>query len=743
MYEKIIESLNKEQKNIIKDTKNSIYVLAGAGTGKTKTLTSKIIFLLKKLKIDQKKILAITFTNNAAQEMKKRLKKILNEDCSELNIETFHSLSNKILKKKENEKKLKFSFNIIDEKDSKIIIKEKIKKLKLKNNIINSINQIRNFISYYKTQIIRNEIIKKINIDKKVNNVNKKIFFNDEKEFKQNYQELEKIYLEYKYFLIKNNLMDFDDLIINNYKLLKDNNLVLKFYQNKFSHILVDEFQDIDIIQYQIIKMIGKNSILFVVGDPNQNIYNFRGSDIICSDLFLKDFKAIIYRLFKNYRSTKNILSKSNLLIENNYENEKKFKNKLESIIGQGDEVIYKKFPYSYLESKFIIEEIKKLINKEKYNYGDFAILYRINELSKDIENSLITNNIPYNIQGYISFYNKKEIKVFINYLNALIYPEKDFYLKKIINIPSRKIGKKTLEKLDQISLEKKISLIENIKNEVNNKTKIGKKITNFQKIFKEISDSLKDKNKCNLSNIIFVIDKIIGYTDSLNNNYHSKDNEKIKNKELKKNLTRLQNIFHEFEFPQEIKDNFSNTYDKISFILEQISLFYDSDNQKNKDKVILSSIHKSKGLEYKIVFFIGLEEKVFLSNRENFFEININKNNIIEKIKEERRLVYVAITRAKKILYITSSQNRFLFGKKIISNPICFIKEMRLKNFAEKTKKLKNKFYKIADNIIHNKFGIGKIITIKKDIITISFSPPYGIKDILINHHSLKKYDK
>ncbi|WCA22581.1 ATP-dependent helicase [Candidatus Phytoplasma oryzae] len=733
-----IKNLNEEQKKIIEDKKNSIYVLAGAGTGKTKTLISKIIFLLKELKIQKENILAITFTNNAAQEMKNRLQEILKEDFENLNIETFHSLSNKILKKNKND--FDIYFNIINEQESKIILKEQIKKFNLTTKI-NSISQIKNYISYYKTKKIRKKIINKINFKSNKTNIKKNNDFNHRLELIKNLEEIEKIYLKYQNFLITNNLMDFDDLIINNYELLSENKLISQFYQKKFLYILVDEFQDIDIIQYQIIKILGKNNILFVVGDPNQNIYNFRGSDIICSELFLKDFNAVIYRLFKNYRSTKNILSKSNLLIQNNYKNEQIFKNnKLESIIGNGQKVIYKHFLNSYSESKFIVEEIKKLINNKKNFFEDFAILYRLNDLSKEIENNLIINNIPYHIQGYMAFYNKKEIKVFLNYLNALINPEKNFYLKKIINIPSRKIGLKTIEKLEKISLEKNISLFRTIEDEIKKKTKISKKIYNFYNTFQKIYNLFK-KKECSISNIIFVIDNIIGYSDSLNKNFYQNIKE-IKQEELKNNLTRLQNIFNEYKF----SENINNFEDKINIILEQITLFNENDINKKKNKIILSSIHKAKGLEFKIVFFIGLEEKIFLHNTNKIF--NYTNNHKKSSIEEERRLAYVAITRAKKALYITSVQNRFLFGKQNFSKPICFIKEMKLnypntkiynsKNlFQNKTKKV---FYKIAENIKHNIFGIGKIISIKENIITISFLPPHGIKNILITHPSLQK---
>ncbi|KXT29382.1 uvrD/REP helicase N-terminal domain protein [Candidatus Phytoplasma oryzae] len=743
MFLKWIQNLNEEQKKIIQQDKKSIYVLAGAGTGKTKTLTAKIIFLLKKLKIRQENILAITFTNNAAQEMKERLYKILEEDFSNLNVETFHSLSNKILKKYEKKTNLDFNsyFSIINEQESKIIIKEQIKKLKLDKNFF-SVNKIKNAISYYKTQLLRNQIFKKIGLLEKFNiEIEKKNLFN-RTEFIRNFNYIQNIFVEYQNFLVKNNLFDFDDLVINSYKLLKENKYISDFYQSKFLYILIDEFQDIDIIQYQMMKILGKNSILFVVGDPNQNIYNFRGSDIICSNLFLQDFKASIYRLFKNYRSTEEILSKANLLIENNYKTEKIFKNQLKSVKGNGKNVFYKHFLNSYLESQFIIQEIQKLMKYDEYNYGDFAILYRLNDINKDIENHLIMKNIPYLIQGYISFYNKIEVKVFINYLNAILNPEKDFYLKKIINIPSRKIGLKTIEKLENISFQKKISLFKVIQTEVKQKTKIGKKVANFYKIFEQITKIFHNEDECDLTNVILIIDDIIGYSSAFKKQKLFQNLIDMKQEEIKKNIIRLQNIFTQYSFP----DQKINFFEKINFLLSQINLSYTNNVLEKQNKVILSSIHKAKGLEFKIVFFIGLEEKVFLSNKENIF--NYYNYSLLDKKEEERRLAYVAITRAQESLYITSVQNRFLFGQNISSKPICFIEEMKLESLPKNNSYFSNKkdkqkldnIYHISENIEHKNFGIGKIISIYENIVIVSFLPPYGIKKILITHPAIKK---
>ncbi|MBP3059260.1 AAA family ATPase [Texas Phoenix palm phytoplasma] len=743
-----LNNLNEEQFKSVTVKNKSVYVIAGPGTGKTRTLISRIAYLIESEKTKIKGILVIAFTNNAVQEVKERLEKILHiDDFSILTITTFHSLCNKILRKYIVNLGLQFTsyFSIIDEKDRKKIIRNILSQLCLDKNIYN-ISNVGKYISYIKNKVIKKEILESYSgLDKKrINN------YDTESSFFS--KEIEIIYISYNNYLMKNNMLDFDDLIIYTYKLLTTNYNIALLYQNQFSYVLVDEFQDIDLIQYQIMKILSKNSYFFTVGDLNQNIYSFRGADRLCSYLLLKDFKFSKMNLKKNYRSTENILNKANLLIQNNYINllDDYFKNFLISVSGSGEEVVYQNFFNSQQESEFIVKKIKELVYFRKYKFKDIAILYRMNELSQEIENSFINSKIPYFVNGYVSLYQKKEIKDFIAYLKFIISPEQNFFLKRIINVPSRNIGTKTIDILEKISSEKNISLFEVIKNISNfNLSKVvEKKIDKFKKIFFNLLSLINDK-KTNLSNLIFSIDEIIGYSIMLDEK-ETQDN----NLEKKNNLKRLQFIFAKYD--SEMKGNF---LDKLISLLDQIVLFSDNDISFNKnDQVILSSIHKSKGLEFKVVFVIGWEENIFLniSNLENFgndFFVNNSNEECKEKnIQEERRLAYVAITRAKELLYISSSNYRFIFGKKIFSKPISFIQEMKLIDSNKKTKNnflfYKNRNYKkyslynIGEKVQHDFFGLGTIISLNNEIATILFSKPYGMKQILINHFSLKKID-
>ncbi|WP_273585084.1 ATP-dependent helicase [Columbia Basin potato purple top phytoplasma] len=726
---KWLNNLNEQQKAAIETNKKAVYVHAGAGTGKTTTLTNKIIHLINELKIKGQNILVVTFTNNAAKELKERLKKMIEPHIlPSLTISTFHSLGHLILRKYISYLDLSPSFFIADEQKKRQIIQEIIKNLKLDKELYKP-KEIQKKISRMKTNKIKAEIYKELDLSK---NRNVESFLTDKEE---------QILQLYNKNLKKNNFVDFDDLIIYPYKLLKNNSSIASFYQNKFTHILVDEFQDIDLIQYQLIKIIGQNNFAFVVGDPNQNIYSFRGADAICNKLFLENFKADIFYLKQNYRSTQNILDKANLLIKYNYHNKNNafqtnLKTNLKNNTSEEGKKIhhYHYFNDAQKEAKFIVTEIKNLVNNKKYNYKDIAILYRSNNLYKEIENSLNIQDIPYVINKAIPLYNKKEIKDFISYLRVLYFLKNDSDFKRIINTPSRQIGKTTIQTLEQIANQKKISLFEAM-DHVSDENKIKIKINNLKNIFQKLLNVFYDETKCNLSNVIFLIDEIIQYSNTLSKN--KEENTKIKN-----NLTNLQKIFDE-----ENKKQTQGTFlEKLIILLNKIILSSEKDNN-NQDKILLSSIHKVKGLEFKVVFAIGWDNKIS----------KYNKNNMSSgdnEIQEERRIAYVAITRAKELLYLTSSKYRFLEGQKVLREPVSFLKEMELSELEEQKNEDKNTenkhkykkifknetIYKTGDKIIHKTFGKGLIISINKDVLTIIFSKDHGIKKILITHSSLEK---
>ncbi|MGI3136125.1 MAG: ATP-dependent helicase [Candidatus Phytoplasma vitis] len=729
--QKWLNNLNEKQIKAINSDKKAIYLHAGAGTGKTTTLTNKIVNLINDLNIDGDNILAITFTNNAAKEMRKRLKEFIPfYDFSRLTICTFHSFGYSFLKQNITylNSNLTSSFFIIDEKESKKIIKEKIDILKLDKEKYKAKYFIKK-ISYIKNNKIKKKIFEELKIPKQIN-----IRFNSSEE--------EKIFNLYEEYLKQNNFLDFDDLIIYTYKILKNNTSLTSFYQNKFSHILIDEFQDIDLIQYQIIKMISKNNFIFAVGDPNQNIYSFRGSDSFCNELFIEDFKGNVFYLDQNYRSSQKILDKANLLIKYNYdEKQNHFKNNLKSNITNG-EIIYRNFHNDKKEAEFIAKKIKKLVQNSKYNYKDIAILYRINKLCKEIENNLIIQHIPYVIKNSISFYQKKEIKDFLAYLKVLLFPKNDFDFKRIINTPPRQIGKTTINKLEKIANERKISLFEAM-DYVSEQDTIKLKINNLKKTFQELLKIFNDESKCNLSNCINLINEKIKYSEILDkkekdkNNYNKKNENKIKD-----NLNNLQEFFD-----LENKKQKGTFLEKLNELLNKITLYSEKDDN-DKNQVLLSSIHKVKGLEFKIVFIIGLEDNIFTDDIEKYGK---------ENVQEERRIAYVAITRAKELLFLTSANFRkFSFRNKQneCTRPVSFLEEMKFPKIKENiiisepnkyksidiTKDENKTSYKAGDKVMHNIFGKGFIISVNKDILSIIFSKPHGIKKILITHNSFKK---
>ncbi|MDO8167937.1 ATP-dependent helicase [Candidatus Phytoplasma melaleucae] len=722
----LLKELNTAQLKAVTNLQNALYVLAGAGTGKTKTLTTKIAYLITEKNIPSKNILAVTFTNDAAIEMKNRLYKFLSYSLlKDLTLGTFHVLGNQILKQNINKLNLQLNnhFMIADEYESKNIIQEILKKMNINKNLY-SLSFLKKNISYLKNQRIKTKISNKYYPPS--NLTNKKIDI-----------QIEKIAELYQFYLQQNNLCDFDDLLIYTYQLLT-NDSIAAIYQKKFDYLLVDEFQDIDLIQYYIIKTIAQKKNIFVVGDPNQSIYKFRGSDIICSQLLQQDFNASLNYLTQNYRSSALILAKANSLIRHNYSDDNQnFYKALKAVNTWNGEMIYQQFKDAETEANFVTQQIISLVNNNKSDYNEIAVLYRFNYLENEIENHLIMKQIPYNIQNNFSFYQKKEIRDFIAYLKIILFPQQDLVLKRILNVPKRGIGNKSIKKLEHIATMKNISLWEAInylpkktKKEYNLKTKLD----NFKNIFTIINNKIHN-NIINLTNIVNYIDNIIGYSQkiSLNKTQKLDNNQNCINEQQTENIIRLQNILNKSETI--LKGTF---FEKLRLVIDNIVLSNENNNFHLHKKVTLSSIHKAKGLEFVTVFLVGFEDL------QNYQEHNYILDNY--SLEEERRLAYVAITRAKQNLYISSVQKRFLFGKELLLKPSIFIKEMNLfphcqKNYLDnKTQKkfyLPKKTFKTGHKIMHKHFGKGIIIAISNPIATVLFQKPHGLKKILITYLS------
>src|SRR5690554_1227818 len=698
LLKKKLHNLNKEQLKAVKHEGSPLFVVAGAGTGKTNTLTMRIAYLVQQKQVNPSSILAVTFTNKAAAEIRTRVDNLIHPFQMGSWLLTFHAFGLRIFRSHAEDLKIGYnnSFTVIDEADSKDLIKECINKLNLDSKEY-KLGEIKDFISSYKM--------------KQISNYYDDVFI--------------EIYDKYQEELVKNQLMDFDDLIRNVYNLFKNNEDILKIYQNQFEHILIDEFQDTDKLQYEIIKML-KNENVFVVGDPDQSIYQFRGARYENNENFIKEFNAEVVVLNQNYRSTNNILKTANSLIEHN--SKRTTEKDLVSDLGEGRPVNIATLETDFEEVDYIIFEINKLIRKG-YNYSDIAILYRNNALSRGFEHKFVLNDIPYLIYGGFSFYQRREVKDILAYLKLVMDTNNDFFFKRIVNTPKRSIGDKTVEKIEEYSIDNNISMFDAI-----DKIDLPTRTLNNLKEFKEVILSIKDEIK-HLDNVRQVVDLI--YDKSNYREVLEKETEEVRNDRLD-NIEELKTVFNLSNYYE------GNNYDKIQRTLDELALITDRDtNFENKDGVILSTVHQVKGLEFKAVFVVALEEDIFPNHRAGFDR---------SLIDEERRLFYVAITRAKELLYLTHVNRRRLYGRFEYNLPSQFLKEIRKKDEISKRnnqaieKSSNNKVntnYKDGDVVNHDEFGRGIIVEIKGKVLTIAFGLPHGIKRISATHHSLEKEGK
>ena len=693
-----LTNLNKEQKKAVLYNDGPLLILAGAGSGKTKVLTTKIAYLIEELQISPYEILAITFTNKAALEMKQRVTNMIGEIAKNIQISTFHSFGLKILR--ENYQKLDYTNNfvIMDSDDSLTIIKKILKSLNYDPKIYNP-KAIRNKISN-----LKNELLLPKDYEKYVASEYEKV--------------ISEVYYKYEDKLKQNNAVDFDDLLLLPINLFKKNQDILKHYQNHYKYILIDEYQDTNEAQYILSKMISaayKN--ICVVGDADQAIYGFRGANYKNILNFEKDYKeALSIKLEQNYRSTKTILDAANCVIKNNQK--RKDKN-LWSTKGEGEKITYYRAYDEKDESHYVAMEIKKLLAKN-IDATNMAILYRTNAQSRVIEEELLKQNIPYRIVGGFSFYQRKEIKDLLAYLKLIYNPKDDVSFLRIINTPKRGIGLKTIENLTNKADLKGISLFEAIDS--------GKELK-----FKELILSLmKVKEEVTLTELV---DKVLEATEMKK----ELENEKSIESEIRlENLEEFKSITKAFE--EEIG------LVSLEDFLYEVSLVNDKDEYKDsRHKVSLMTVHSVKGLEYDYVFVIGLEEGIFP---------HLNSLMSSSETEEERRLCYVAITRAKEKLYILNARRRILFGKDAINPPSRFINEIdeSLIESKEKRKEKENYIaekdvlrdeeinYQVGDYVVHEHFGAGKVVEVTNSLVRVAFKHPFGIKSLLKNHKSLTK---
>ena len=692
-----IEKLNNEQKKAATFKDGPCLVIAGAGSGKTKVLTTRIANLIEN-GVKPYNILAITFTNKAAGEMRERVNNIIN--AHDAFIGTFHSFGLKIIRENSALFNLTSAFTLIDTEDQTSIIKKIMKDINITDKII-SPAFIKSKISFIKNNMLSDSEIANFLISE-----NEKIAV--------------KIYYEYEKILKRNNTLDFDDLLKKPVELFNSNKEVLEKYQDKFKYILIDEYQDTNEVQYKLVKLLSKKYLnLFVVGDPSQSIYAFRGANYQNILNFEKDFKGCtVIKLPQNYRSTQTILDAANEVISHNKQRKDL---DLFSDLGQGVKIKYIRTFNDSMENKRVVDEIQKLC-EEGYNRKDMAIFYRTNAQSRSIEDALVKANIPYKVFGSFYFYKRKEIKDLLAYLKLIANPSDDVSLERVINEPKRKIGDKTIENLREKARSLNISMFEAIDS--------GKELE-FKNLILNLIEISKD------TSITGLIDKTLEL---------SKMKETYENDKSLESDIRLENLM-EFRSVSETYEKETGNVNLSDFLME-VSLVSDAaEYSLDSDAVTLMTVHSAKGLEFKVVFIIGLEENIMPISKALYDD---------EELEEERRLMYVAITRAKEKLYLLNAGRRMLYGNMQMNPPSRFISEIS-DNLLDKEEtknemhSLKTKLlysddntsgeeFKNGDIVTHLTFGKGVVVSVDDKFITIAFHQRFGVKKFLKNYKGIRK---
>ncbi|CDE89966.1 aTP-dependent DNA helicase PcrA [Clostridium sp. CAG:389] len=629
----ILKGLNDKQYEAVVNTEGPCLVIAGAGSGKTKVLTHKIAYLIGEKQVKPWNILAITFTNKAANEMKERIGNLVGDVAEDIWMGTFHSICVRILRRFIDRIGFDSSFIIFDTSDQRTLVKTCIKSIGLDDKMFTD-RSVLSEISNAKNEMLEPEqYTVRANGD-----------FRKEK--------IALVYEMYQKRLKENNAIDFDDIINYTIKILMENPDVLEYYSDKFHYVLVDEYQDTNKAQFTLVTMLAsKNGNITVVGDNDQGIYSFRGADISNILNFERDFPGTkIIKLEQNYRCTGNILKAANAVIKNN---EVTYKKELWTENEVGNLPVVYSANNEYDEGTYIAQQIEHLRREEYYKYSDFAILYRMNTQSRAIEEILRRESIPYKIIGGLKFYERKEIKDIISYLRLIQNPSDNLSLKRIINEPKRGIGKTSLDKIEELSNNTGIPMYEIIKNA--EQYGLNRVFLNSREFVNVIEELRTKKDNMKISDLIKETLKKSGYTKALENENTIEAENRIEN--LDEFLTVA------IEFEDESADN------KLSDFLEGITLSSDIDNmEETEENVTLMTLHSAKGLEFPVVFLVGMEEGIF----PGYKSIGEPK-----ELEEERRLCYVGITRAKEHLFLTCSKQRTIFGSTSCNQVSRFLREI------------------------------------------------------------------
>lgn len=695
-----IDNLNEKQQEAVLYNNGPLLILAGAGSGKTKVLTTKIGYLIENLGIDPYHILAITFTNKAAKEMKDRIHLLIGDVTKYLQVSTFHSFGLKLLRENCNVLGYDRNFVILDSDDSLTVVKKILKELNYDPKVYNP-RGIRNKISSCK-----NEMIMPVDYEKYAVSEYEKVVL--------------QVFQKYEEKLRRSNSVDFDDLLLLPIRLFREHHHLLEKYQDRFQYVLIDEYQDTNEAQYILTKMISKKyRNITCVGDDSQSIYSFRGANYKNILNFEKDYQeAKTILLEQNYRSTKNILNAANSVIKNN--KARKDKN-LWTANEEGEKIKYYRAYNERDEAQYVIRKIKELTNRN-VDYQDIAVLYRTNAQSRILEEEMLKENLPYRVIGSFYFYSRKEIKDLIAYLRLIHNIKDNVSLLRVINTPKRGIGLRTIENLTTLADQENKSIYEVISS--------GKEM-----VFKDIIEKLRLlKEELTLTELIDKVLDASGMRSELENEKTLESEVRLENLEEFKSITKS---FEEREGLVSLED----------FLLE-ISLISDVEEYKDDiERISLMTVHSVKGLEFDHVFVVGMEEGIFP-----------HMNSLMEnsELEEERRLCYVAITRAKKQLYFVNARRRTLFGKDQVNPVSRFIGEVDHdlldSNLTEE--KIKQDIlvdtsdmfrdedvdYLVGDYVYHESFGQGRVVEVTNTLVSVAFKHPFGIKKLMKNHKKLSK---
>jgi DNA helicase-2/ATP-dependent DNA helicase PcrA len=701
----ILANLNEQQKEAVTTTEGPLLILAGAGSGKTRVLTHRIAYLIKEKKVSPSNILAITFTNKAAEEMKTRVENLLGY-VGDLWVSTFHSACVRILRRDIDKLGYDRNFVIFDTTDQKALVQECLKELDLSEKQY-PIKMVLSAISSAKDKMVYPDDY----ID----------FFGDT----YRNRKIKEIYKLYQHKLKKINALDFDDIIIKTIELFKENPEILEFYQRKFRYIMVDEYQDTNTPQYYFVNLLAqRHRNLCVVGDDDQSIYGWRGADVRNILNFEKDYpEAKVIKLEQNYRSTKIILEAANHVIDNNVYRKKK---SLWTQNKEGEKIVLCELENEKEEAEFVIQEIIKLKERENRSFKDFAILYRTNAQSRPFEEALMKVKVPYKVVGALRFYDRKEIKDILAYLRLIVNPYDDISFKRIVNVPRRGIGPATIEALEKVAREKDTSLffaIEDLKNARNKGS-----LLQFKQF---ILDLIDKKDAMSVSDLIKYVLEQTGYIEELKREESEEAEGRIEN------LNEFLNAAYEFEESSEDKS--------LEAFLAGITLVSDIDMAGDiGESVVLMTLHSAKGLEFPVVFMVGMEEGLFPSY--SSFEDD-------HELEEERRLCYVGITRSKERLYLTYARQRNLYGRSQYNSYSRFISEIPerlIVRYNIPTSKktgfvsvhtfsdVYERSFSLGDKVEHKIWGIGTVVKVEGEEITVAF-PNVGIKKLDLRFAPIK----